>query len=96
MNSKTMCPCCGQHEFKFDNAFLVCPVCKWMDDGVQRDDPDYTGGANKLSLNQFRQQWLDKQFLQEITQAEKACNNQTPIEIISVLKKMKERLATTN
>jgi len=52
-----ICPCCYQHHFEYDNNFETCPVCKWQDDGVQRDDPDYPGGANKLSLNQFRAQW---------------------------------------
>ena len=94
--NKNICPCCERHEFKVDNNFEICPVCKWVDDGVQRDKPDLDGCGNTLSLNQFRKQWEDKQFLQEITQAEKVCNNQTPIEIISVLKKMKERLAITN
>ena len=33
----------------------ICPVCFWEDDGVQFDDPDFTGGANRPSLNQARE-----------------------------------------
>jgi hypothetical protein len=51
------CPCCGKFEFERFNDFDVCEVCGWENDGVQYDDPDYDGGANDLSLNQFREKW---------------------------------------
>lgn len=57
-----ICPVCGEHTFKEDNNFEVCPICGWEDDGIQRDDPDYEGGANTMSLNQMREYW--KQGLQ--------------------------------
>ena len=31
---------------------LICPVCEWEDDYVQYGNPDYEGGANKVSLHQ--------------------------------------------
>jgi hypothetical protein len=37
--------------------FEICPLCGWEDDDIQNDDPDYAGGANKLSLNDYRAQW---------------------------------------
>lgn len=54
------CPVCGQHEFPWGNSFLVCPVCDWMDDGVQEDEPDWDGCANRHSLNWNRQRWAEK------------------------------------
>ena len=47
MNEKLICPCRRQYEFEEENAFEICPVCGWEDDCLQRDDPDYRGGANK-------------------------------------------------
>jgi len=61
MNDNTICPCCRQHHFEYEDFYEICPVCKWQDDGVQRDEPDLQGGANKLSLNQFRAQWQESQ-----------------------------------
>ena len=58
MNKKgQMCPVCGKHQFEEDDNFEICPVCGWEDDGIQRDDPDYDGGANDLSLNQYREKY---------------------------------------
>ena len=48
------CACCGQRTLESDDFYDICPICKWEDDPVQRDDPDYAGGANCLSLNQSR------------------------------------------
>lgn len=49
-----LCPVCGEYYFGERNAFEICPVCGWEDDPVQREDPDFEGGANELSLNQYR------------------------------------------
>ena len=54
------CPICGQHEFPRGNSFLVCPVCSWMDDGVQEEEPDWGGCANRLSLNEYKKLWTEK------------------------------------
>ena len=48
------CPVCGQYDFEEDNDFDVCEVCGWENDGVQLDDPEYSGGANSMSLNEAR------------------------------------------
>lgn len=56
-NDRLVCPVCGKHHFEEEDFFEVCPICGWEDDGVQRDDPDYEGGANKMSLNQARAAW---------------------------------------
>jgi hypothetical protein len=52
------CECCGFFTLPEDSIFEICPLCGWQDDGVQNDDPDYAGGANELSLNEYRSQWL--------------------------------------
>lgn len=50
------CPCCGYLTLPKSppGTYQICEVCFWEDDGVQFDDPDYEGGANKLSLRQAR------------------------------------------
>ena len=60
IKKKKMCPCCQQHFFSERNAYEICPVCGWEDDPVQRRDPDFEGGANKLSLNQAREQYKNR------------------------------------
>ena len=57
-----ICPCCGQYSFKIQDNYEICPICNWEDDVRQKKEPDRAGGANKLSLNQFRLEWLDKQL----------------------------------
>ena len=32
-------------------------MCFWEDDPVLEEDPDYAGGANKLSLNESRKNY---------------------------------------
>lgn len=36
-------------------TFAVCPVCWWEDDNVQARDPEYGGGANRVSLRQAQE-----------------------------------------
>jgi len=48
MNDETICPLCGQHHFEENDDFEECPVCGWVNDGVQRADPDYRGGYNRI------------------------------------------------
>lgn len=55
-----ICPVCGKYTFIEDDNFEICPVCGWEDDGLQREDPDYDGGANHLSLNQYREQYRSR------------------------------------
>ena len=35
-------------------TYEICAICGWEDDPVQFDDPDYRGGANGPSLNEWR------------------------------------------
>jgi Cysteine-rich CPCC len=52
-------PCCDH--LTLDEApsgtHTICAVCSWEDDRVQFRDPDYPGGANKVSLRQARENY---------------------------------------
>ncbi|MBC1223494.1 hydrolase [Nostoc sp. UCD121] len=58
---KYECPCCGNRTLKEEGVgtFEICPVCFWENDNVQFEDPDFTGGANEVSLNQARQNYQE-------------------------------------
>lgn len=51
------CPCCGYLTLTepASGSYDICSVCFWEDDGVQLRDPDYAGGANRVSLNEGRE-----------------------------------------
>ncbi len=42
-----------------EHPFAICDYCGWEADGVQNDEPNYIGGANEMSLNQYKQFWKD-------------------------------------
>ena len=50
-----VCPICERHQF--EDSYDICPVCFWENEGVQYDDPDIGGGANNLSLNDYKKRW---------------------------------------
>lgn len=50
------CICCGLG-YVDDGGDDICNVCGWQDDDIQNDDPDFTGGANALSLNDYRKEF---------------------------------------
>ena len=54
------CPVCGKYEFADESCYDICPFCGWEDDGVQLSDPDFVGGANELSLKQYRKEYHKK------------------------------------
>lgn len=55
--SKHKCPVCGKYEFSMKDSLEICPECKWQDDMVQEEDPEYSGGANDESLNQAKENY---------------------------------------
>jgi len=63
-----ICPCCEKYYFKIEDNDEICPVCEWQDDMIQRRDPERTGGANKLSLYQYKLKWETQQVNQTLTQ----------------------------
>ena len=54
------CPVCGQHRFSQKGSYEICPVCGWEDDPVQERDPDFSGGANRQSLQEYRAAFASK------------------------------------
>lgn len=51
-----VCMCCGNltRRREIAGSFDICPVCRWEDDDLQFDDPSYAGGANRVSLNEAK------------------------------------------
>ena len=49
------CPVCGNETFD-DNEYVyhICAECCWEYDRAQVKDPDFPGGANHHSLNEYR------------------------------------------
>ena len=58
---KYKCPCCGYYTFSepLGDTYDICPVCYWEDDEWQMSHPDEAGGANKVSLNQAKQNYKE-------------------------------------
>jgi Cysteine-rich CPCC len=57
---KFTCPCCGYKTFSHppNGSFEICEVCFWEDEEAQLEDPDFRGGANKVSLRQGQMNFL--------------------------------------
>ncbi len=56
--NKMKCPCCGY--YTISEIFEICEVCDWQYDEVAHDRPnEYVGGANKMSLNKARENYLE-------------------------------------
>lgn len=55
-----VCPCCSYLTFDEEppGTFEICAVCGWEDDEVQFRDSTYEGGANSVSLDQARKNFL--------------------------------------
>ena len=61
-------------------TFEYCDVCGWSDDDVQAADPDFPGGANKMSLNQARANFAryGAQSLEAVKRAQKPLPRHIP------------------
>lgn len=51
------CKCCGIGDIV--EEYDICHYCGWEDDGIQNYNPDYMGGANHMSLNQYKKFWQE-------------------------------------
>ena len=49
------CKVCGLGNIEY--SYQICDICGWEDDDIQNDSPDYIGGANEMSLNQYKKFW---------------------------------------
>lgn len=48
---KLRCPCCGYRTLRERNAYDICPVCFWEDDGQGDADADEVRGGPNRSLS---------------------------------------------
>lgn len=52
------CPACGKYTFQSGpGSYEICPVCGWENDKVQYKDPNLKGGANRLSLKEYKKKY---------------------------------------
>src|SRR5690349_3460035 len=53
------CPCCGLPTLdeRPPGTFLVCPTCGWEDDRIQFERPELALGANRVSLDDAKQNY---------------------------------------
>ena len=58
MAERFPCPCCGDVNLHEVGGYDICRVCGWEDDPVQSHDPAYPGGANVMSLDAARAEFL--------------------------------------
>jgi hypothetical protein len=58
MVKKYACPCCNEITIAELGDYEVCQICEWEDDPGQSQHPDDDLGANSISLNQYRAEWL--------------------------------------
>ncbi|HPE59546.1 MAG TPA: CPCC family cysteine-rich protein [Thiolinea sp.] len=60
MNMSYACPCCGYLTFDEEppGTFEICPICGWEDDEAQFRDTTYDGGANVVSLEEARKNFI--------------------------------------
>ena len=49
------CPVCGLYDLK--DEYDICHVCFWENDLYQYNNPNSRGGANHLSLNDYKKWW---------------------------------------
>lgn len=75
---KYKCPCCGYYTFdsKPIGEYDICPVCYWEDDPFQAEDPNLEGWANKVSLNQAKENYkkfgaIEKRLTKYVRQPKK-------------------------
>ncbi|MES0884731.1 CPCC family cysteine-rich protein [Roseibium sp. SCP14] len=59
MTETSACKCCGCYTLGPIDSFIfeLCDVCYWESDPVQAADPDFEGGANRVSLKTARQNY---------------------------------------
>lgn len=63
VTAKYRCWACGRPTLTGEpnGSYEICPNCGWEDDLVQRQDPEYSGGANGASLRDFRTALLEQE-----------------------------------
>ena len=57
--NKHECPCCNNLSLSELGRWETCDVCNWEDDPIMTDNPDYSGGAMDMSLNEARRAYRE-------------------------------------
>ena len=66
LNEYSKCPCCHKPTIGELGTYEICSICRWEDDPIQSENPNLSGGANKLSLVQHRKSFkLSKCHLED-------------------------------
>ena len=67
------CPCCGYDSFDLKDRleYSICSICFWEDDPIQFNEPEYEGGANRVSLIQGQKNFkefsaCEKEMIQNV------------------------------
>lgn len=53
------CPCCKRRTLTERGHYEICSACNWEDDPLQEKQADLRGGANVVSLNEARRNFLE-------------------------------------
>ena len=51
------CPVCGEYEFEEFGSYDICPICGWEDDPQEGNVKDCRGGANHMTVEEYRERW---------------------------------------
>lgn len=60
LKEKNLCPVCRRYHFSYPNSFEICPICGFENELLAIREPDFTGGANILSLIETRKAFNEK------------------------------------
>ena len=52
---KHLCPVCGKYDFVYSFSNGECPVCGWINDSYQEENPGEGYYENTMSLNEARE-----------------------------------------
>lgn len=63
------CKMCGLGDI--EHCYDICDYCGWEDDDIQNDEPDYFGGANEMSFNQYKRFWEENK--EEVIKSKNRC-----------------------
>lgn len=55
------CACCGEYSISMESRYEVCPVCRWIDDPNQNQNPENLNGKNPISLLHAREKYVRQQ-----------------------------------
>lgn len=58
ITEKHVCPVCRKYYFSGKGSYEICEECGWEDDPVQDEIHNYEGGANQLSVNEARLEYV--------------------------------------